>query len=111
MVLRRKNTIGRLPQKVSIAEKDGVTDRKTYPDIAQRLQILRVSHSSENRSEWAQRNGFNVSQYINWENGSRRITLESAEALCVKYGVSLDWIYLGRWSGLTEETANRLRAA
>lgn len=88
-----------------------MSERKTYPDIAERLGTLRAGFSEDNRSVWAGRHGFNVSQYINWENGTRRIPLEAAEKLVQRYGVTLDWIYLGRWDGLSDSARKTLSSA
>lgn len=51
---------------------------------------------------WAERHGFNPTQYNNWERGVRRIPLEASEKLCKLYGVTLDFIYLGRRDGLSD---------
>jgi transcriptional regulator with XRE-family HTH domain len=56
---------------------------------------------------WAEKHNFNVTQYNNWERGVRRIPVESAEALCDSYGLTLDFIYRGRRDGLSE---NALKA-
>lgn len=48
---------------------------------------------------------------INWENGTRRNSVDCAGALAHRYGVSLDGIHLGRWSGLSQDAADRLRNA
>jgi transcriptional regulator with XRE-family HTH domain len=77
-----------------------VEDRKTYPDIAGRLRKLRTAVSDLTRKDWAGRHGFNPTQYTNWENGARRIPIDASEVLCRTYGVTLDWIYLGRAGGL-----------
>lgn len=75
-------------------------ERKTYPEIAVRLRAVRKAYSTESRRGWAAACKFNATQYTNWENGSRRIPLEAAERLSQKFGLTLDWIYLGRWDGL-----------
>jgi len=76
--------------------------RKTYPEIGQRLRALRTGLSDLNASDWADRHGFNRSQYYMWERGARRIPVEAAEKLADLYGLSLDWIYRGRRDGLSE---------
>ncbi len=83
-----------------------VTERKEYPDIAARLGTLRRAYSEDTRKDWAERHGFNATQYTNWENGARRIPLEASEKLVKLYGLTLDWIYLGRVDGLSD-TARR----
>lgn len=85
-----------------------VENRKTYPDIADRLRKLRTAFSDLTRKDWAARHHFNATQYTNWENGTRRIPIDAAETLCRAYGVTLDWIYLGRWGGLPQDLARAL---
>lgn len=85
-------------------------DEAQHADIAERLGRLRETFSDWNRREWAERHKFNYGQYRMWESGARRIPIEASTLLCEKYGVSLDWIYLGRWTGVTEESARKLRA-
>ena len=82
--------------------------QKTYPDIAARLTKLRMAFGGLVQREWAERHGFNQGQYNHWETGARRIPLEAAEKLALTYGVTLDWIYLGRRSGLAESTSKLL---
>lgn len=79
-----------------------------YVDIGARLKAIRAAFSVLGQREWADRNGFNFSQYNNWERGERRIPVESAEKLCETYGLTLDFIYRGRRDGLSERAANSL---
>ena len=77
-------------------------DRKTYPEIADRLRRIREGFGGETRRAWAARQKFNETQYNNWEAGIRRIPVEAAERLCERYGLTLDFIYRGRMDGLSE---------
>jgi transcriptional regulator with XRE-family HTH domain len=45
---------------------------------------------------------FNVSiqRWNNYEKGRQRIGVDVAAALCARWGLTLDWIYLGKWWGL-----------
>lgn len=81
---------------------------KTYPDIAARLRSARKAFSEMNRKEWAEANGFNATQYTNWENGTRRVPIDSAAILCDRYGLTLDWIYRGRLDGLSSTARSTL---
>lgn len=85
-----------------------VTDRKTYPEIAARLTALRTAFSDATKTDWALREGFQPTQYINWENGTRRISLDAAELLAARYGLTLDWIYRGRMDGLSDTARKAL---
>ena len=73
-----------------------------YATIGERLQKIREGFSDLPQKSWAEKHGFNVTQYNNWERGVRRIPLESAERLCNLYGLTLDAIYRGRLDGLSE---------
>lgn len=87
---------------------DDMTDAPTYLDIGQRLAAVRKAFSDLGQKAWAEKNGFNVTQYNNWETGARRIPVESAERLCDRYGLTLDFVYRGRRDGLSEKAAKAL---
>lgn len=76
-----------------------------YIDIAKRLLAVRKSLKLT-QAAFAARNGFNSTQYNNWEKGSRRIPIEKALKLCDRYGLTLDFIYRGREDGLSENAKN-----
>ena len=78
---------------------DGATQ---YLEIGDRLARLRQAMSDLTQGQWAERHGFNVTQYNNWERGVRRVPVEAAERLCGRYGLTLDWIYRARSEGLPE---------
>ncbi len=77
-------------------------------DIGQRLRSVRSAFSDFGQREWAEKHGFNQTQYNNWERGERRIPVEAAEKLCETYGLSLDFIYRGRRDGLSENASKLL---
>lgn len=79
-----------------------------YFDIGARLTAIRTAFSDLNQKEFAVKNGFTPSQYNNWESGLRRIPVDSSELLCHRYGLTLDWIYLGRRDGLSEKASKVL---
>jgi transcriptional regulator with XRE-family HTH domain len=78
-----------------------------FSSIAARLTAIRSGFSDLNQRAWAERHGFQNTQWNNWEAGLRRIPVESAERLCDAYGVTLDFIYRGRRDGLSE-TASKV---
>ncbi|MGR3524870.1 MAG: helix-turn-helix domain-containing protein [Paracoccaceae bacterium] len=105
IVDRCKSTTGGLnkkPQKAIQARM--ASPEAQYFQIASRLTAIRTGMSNLNQKEFALKNGFNVTQWNNWEAGTRRIPIEAAEKLCRIYGVTLDFIYMGRRDGLSEKT-------
>lgn len=79
-----------------------------FKEIGERLRAIREAFSTLNQRAWAERHGFNVTQWSNWEKGVRRIPVDEAEKLCQLYGLTLDWIYRGRRDGLAESASKSL---
>lgn len=87
---------------------NGVTMSETppeYVEIGKRLARVREGFSSMSQKDWAQKHGFSVTQYNNWEKGTRRIPVDAAESLSDRYGLTLDAIYRGRLDGLSEKAS------
>ncbi len=85
-----------------------MADAPQFPEIGARLAALHLGFGPDlTQKEWAEKHGFNYSQWNNWQLGVRRITVEAAEKLAETYGLSLDWIYRGRRDGLSE-TASKV---
>lgn len=97
-----KSTTGGLsknPQWVNTAS----MAEEPYAEIGSRLRALREGDAPKlSQKAWAEKNGFNPTQYNNWEKGSRRIPVDNAEKLCDLYGLTLDFVYRGRRDGLSE---------
>lgn len=85
-----------------------MTNRPDYSDIGDRLKGVREGFSDLKQKEFAEKNGFNHSQWNNWEKGSRRISVDAAETLSDRYGLDLDYIFRGRLSGLSEKASKVL---
>lgn len=80
-----------------------MTDKPEYHEIGARLKKLRLAiQDHDNQKLWADQHGFSQTQYNNWERGIRRIPVDEAERLCRLYGLTLDFVYLGRRDGLSE---------
>lgn len=77
-------------------------------EIGNRLEAVREAFTDLNQKDFAAKMGFNYAQYNNWSRGDRRIPIESAEKMCQTYGLTLDWIYLGRRDGLAERASKVL---
>lgn len=73
-----------------------------YEDIGARLASIRTTFSDLSQKAWAEKHGFGLTQWNNWEKGTRRIPVEAAEKLSDLYGMTLDAIYRGRLDGLSE---------
>lgn len=87
---------------------EDVGDTSKVAEIGARLRAIRKAFSDLNQKDWAAKNGFNPTQYNNWETGTRRIPLERAESLANAYGLTLDFIYRGRRDGLSETASKKL---
>lgn len=83
-------------------------DDVQYAEIGARLERIRKEMSDLSQRAWAERHGFNPTQYNNWAKGSRRIPVEAAEKLCEAYGLTLDFIYRGRRDGLPSNLRNKV---
>ncbi|MGR3376037.1 helix-turn-helix domain-containing protein [Salipiger abyssi] len=98
-----KSTIGGLPTHPQNVDIRSMSTELPFSMIGERLARLRKATSPElSQKAWAERHGFSPTQYNNWEKGSRRIPVDSAERLCNDYGLTLDFIYRGRRDGLSE---------
>ena len=83
--------------------------RPDFIAIAGRLRRLReVLAPDMSQGEWANMHGFERTQVNNWETGARRISIDAAEKLCGRYGLTLDWIYRGRAEGLPDNLRKSL---
>lgn len=89
---------------------DGAMPESEFPyaDIGRRLEAIREGYSDLSQKAWAQKHGFNPTQYNNWAKGSRRIPVDAAEKLCNLYGLTLDAIYRGRLDGVSEKSRKML---
>jgi hypothetical protein len=80
-----------------------------YIDIGMRLAQIRQHYSDLKQAPWAEKNGWGVTQWNNWEKGVRRISVDEAERLVDTYdGVTLDFIYRGKRDGLSESFSKSL---
>jgi transcriptional regulator with XRE-family HTH domain len=66
----------------------------TIPEIARRLRLLRMA-VADSQAEFCRRAGISTQSWNNYERALGRINVDTAMALQRRFGVSLDWIYLG----------------
>lgn len=96
------STNGGLPINPPSVNTNVMTDRPDYTEIGERLALVRTGFSDLSQKDWANMHSFSPTQYNNWETGKRRISVDAAEVLVERYGLSLDFIYRGRVDGLSE---------
>lgn len=104
-----KPTRGQLPPPLATCHNARImTDQDaTFAAIGERLRALRLAFGPTKQVDWCAKHNFTPSQWNNWERGTKRISVDSAERLCEIYGLTLDWIYRGRRDGLAE-TASKV---
>ena len=101
-----KTTICGLPMRAASGDPPAMSEEPApHAVIGQRLVAIREGFSDLDQRNWALKHGFGITQWNNWEKGIRRITVDEAERLCALYGLSLDFIYLGRRDGLSEKAS------
>lgn len=104
-----KTTFCGLPKIVAGAKLQPMAQGESeFPQIGARLTAIREAFSDLSQKAWAEKHNFQPTQWNNWEKGARRIPVESAERLCISYGLSLDFIYRGRRDGLSENASKLL---
>lgn len=86
------------------------TDDMSPASIGRRLELIRVAHGLS-KSEIADMLGIDRTHWSRFEGGQRAIPYDKASRLVDRFGVSLDFIILGRWRGMDVEVADRLRAS
>ncbi len=79
-----------------------------YAEIGRRLEAVRLAESDLAQRAWAERHGVSPTQCNNWVTGHRRISPDTAERLCQLYGLTLDFIYRGNLSGISEKVKKLL---
>ena len=109
-VVENKPTIGGLNRDDLGSMQSGMSGDSPaqFHAIGARLQRVRETYSDLSQVGWAEKHGFGVTQWNNWERGVRRIPVDDAERLCAAYGLTLDFIYLGRRDGLSERASKAL---
>jgi transcriptional regulator with XRE-family HTH domain len=69
-------------------------------DVARRLILSRLAMNMQ-PGEFADRAGLTQSNYSQYENLWRSLSIRAAMKLCTVYGLTLDWLYRGDPSGLS----------
>jgi hypothetical protein len=103
-----KSTFGGLLQAPQFVKPWGMADVQQFAEIGRRIEAVRQAFTDLSQREFALKHGFNPTQWNNWSTGTRRIPLECSEKLAAAYGLTLDWIYLGRRDGLADRASKVL---
>jgi transcriptional regulator with XRE-family HTH domain len=83
---------------VDVVHSQGVIDNNKI--IGKRLERLRMALGLPNQAEFCRKLGVAPNRWNQYENGSRRITLDVVNKLRQRFGVTADYIYFGDESGL-----------
>ncbi|WP_195759902.1 helix-turn-helix domain-containing protein [Paracoccus sp. S-4012] len=78
--------------------------------IGRRLRLIRLAHGLR-PAQISDMLGIERTYWSRFEGGRRAPSVEFACLLTARFGVTLDYLYLGREAGLPLELAERLRAA
>lgn len=79
--------------------------------VGRRLQALRLAQGFKTIRGFVNEMGFDEKRYDKWEKGKALIPPLFAEALVDRYGITLDWLYIGRKTNLPRPLYNKLPAA
>ncbi|MCA0963303.1 helix-turn-helix domain-containing protein [Salipiger bermudensis] len=75
-----------------------------FADIGKRLKAVRKFYDLGSK-EFAEQADVSPKSYSQWERGSGRVSVDGAMKLQARYGISLDFIYLGRVDTLPNSLA------
>lgn len=96
----QQNTKHGLPQAMS--------DAMRPESIGRRMRLLRLA-AGLSPSEMADGLGIERTYWSRFENGKRAVSDTVAALLVARYGITLDWLILGRWDKLPLDLAKELR--
>lgn len=77
--------------------------------IGARLYALRTAHGLP-PSEISDQLGIERTYWSRFEGGKRAVTETVAALLVARFGITLDWLILGRWDKLPFDLAEKMRA-
>lgn len=69
--------------------------RRPFSDIAERLVWHRLGVVGLTQMKYAEQLNISRPEWNSWEKGHDRLTLDAALVLNTRYGLSLDFLYLG----------------
>jgi transcriptional regulator with XRE-family HTH domain len=81
----------------------------SWKSVGERLSLLRKAYGHKHQNTFAPLLDAKPGQYNHWERGKQIIPVEYAARICILTGATLDYIYLGKTSGLPMGLASELR--
>ncbi len=75
-----------------------------FSEISLRLRTVRAYYGMSSKG-FAEGAGVPPKSYSQWEGGNHRISIDGALKMQSRYGISLDFIYLGRLDALPSKIA------
>jgi transcriptional regulator with XRE-family HTH domain len=82
---------------------------ESLPEIARRLRVLREALGYETQGQMAAELGMTSNSWNNYERGFSRINLDAGLAIQRRWGVPLDWLYIGSTAMLPAHLAEKIR--
>lgn len=79
-------------------------------DVGRRLTLLRDVFGMSQTEFGKIAGGLSQSRYSQYETGERLLPVPVAVALCGRFGVSLDWLYMGEPSAMPLDLWRRIQA-
>jgi DNA-binding XRE family transcriptional regulator len=101
----RKATGRRISAEMLVMAK---TRTQSIDAVARRLKATRLALEYKKQNEFAKVLGIDKTSYNLMENGKRPVTLDVGLALNKKFGVSLDWLFLGNAAQLPANLVTKL---
>lgn len=81
----------------------------SWKSVGERLSLLRKAKGHKHQNTFADLIDAKPGQYNHWERGRQIIPVEYAVKVCIHTGATLDYIYLGKTSGLSMGLATELK--
>lgn len=75
--------------------------------VGARIRLVRVAHKLS-QSQFADLCGLNLSAIGNWEQGRQRPSIDASQKISDAFGLTLDYLLLGRLGTLKHDVATRL---
>lgn len=77
--------------------------------VGRRLRLLRLAFDLS-PSEMADTLGIERTYWTRYEKGRQGLSDSVAALLCIRFGVTLDWLILGDWSKLPFDLSEKIRS-
>lgn len=76
--------------------------------VGARVAALRLAFGFDSQAAFAEAIGVQRGEVAAWESGGRRPSIAKAQPMVEKFGITLDWLFLGDPRGLRHEVALKL---